>query len=244
MRAVRIKCSGARNRYHFGSYKTVLHPYPEHGEFYLYGYGKLLLLPLSCQTEKRDLRGVHAERTGSDERDDQMKETGKRNSWKVYLPMFLAIVLACLAIVSGVLDRQKTWLGLCNSDIHFTEGAVRSTENGDHYGEMTAGPYFQLPPGTYRLRWFIDCDGENAIRLRSDNGAEKFICDSVHPGEFEGEAFFTIRDAADSFQIVTDFCGGTQIQIYDFILDSPVYHDHALTGLLASSGFLHSVVAV
>ena len=181
---------------------------------------------------------MHAKRTGSDERDDQMKETGKRNSWKVYLPMFLAIVLACLAIVSGVLDRQKTWLGLCNSDIHFTEGAVRSTENGDHYGEMTAGPYFQLPPGTYRLRWFIDCDGENAIRLRSDNGAEiEPGVIPVHPGEFEGEAFFTIRDAADSFQIVTDFCGGTQIQIYDFILDSPVYHDHALTGLLAAVAF-------
>ena len=95
-----------------------------------------------------------------------------------------------------------------------------------------------LPPGTYRLRWFIDCDGENAIRLRSDNGAEiEPGVIPVHPGEFEGEAFFTIRDAADSFQIVTDFCGGTQIQIYDFILDSPVYHDHALTGLLAAVAF-------
>lgn len=167
-----------------------------------------------------------------------MKEIGMRKPWKAYLPMFIAIGLACLAIVSGALDRQKTWLGLCNSDVYFTDGAARSTENGDHYGEMTAGPYFQLPPGTYRLRWFIDCDGENAIRLRSENGAEiEPSVIPVHPGEFEGAAFFTIRDAADRFQIVTDFRGGTQIQIYDFILDSPVYHDHALTCLLAAVAF-------
>lgn len=167
-----------------------------------------------------------------------MKETGIRKPWKAYLPMILVIGLACLATVSGVLDRQKTWLGLCNSDIYFTEGAARATENGDHYGEMTAGPYFQLPPGTYRLRWFIECDGENVLRLRSDNGVEiEPSVIPVHPGEFEGEAFFTIRDAADRFQIVTDFCGGTQIQIYDFILDSPVYHDYALTCLLAMAAF-------
>ena len=170
--------------------------------------------------------------------EEKMKSMDKRKSLKKWLPIFLVIAMTVLLILSGRLDRRKTWLGLCSSDIHFTEKSARMIENGDHYGEMTSGPYFHLPAGTYRLRWFIECDGENYIRLRSDNEAGFEPGDiPVYPGEFEGEAFFTIKNAAANFQIVTDFCSGSQIVIYDFILDSPFYHDHALSVLMLAAAF-------
>ncbi|MBQ9007995.1 MAG: hypothetical protein IJ088_01510, partial [Clostridia bacterium] len=169
---------------------------------------------------------------------DQMTGTDKQRRWKLWGPIIFVLAMACLVVVSGVLDRQKTWLGLGNTDVQYTEKPTRNLQDGDSYGEMTYGPYYHLPAGTYRLRWFIECDGVNRLRLVTANNVQIIPEElEVQPDVFEGEAFFTLKEAADSFQIVADFCGGTQIQIYDFILDSPVYHDYALTCLLLAVAF-------
>ena len=71
----------------------------------------------------------------------------------------MALLLCCavmyiLLCLSGLLDKQKIWQGV-PVDYPQQKQALSLAE-GDAYGIMTAGPYYELPAGTYRLKWQIE----------------------------------------------------------------------------------------
>ncbi|MBR5301224.1 MAG: hypothetical protein IKU38_00130 [Clostridia bacterium] len=145
----------------------------------------------------------------------------------------MALLLCCavmyiLLCLSGLLDKQKIWQGV-PVDYPQQKQALSLAE-GDAYGIMTAGPYYELPAGTYRLKWQIEGDGVNAVRLIDTNEVEispaRF---ETVPGAFEGEAVFELKDTVHNFVIQVDFCDGTWISVHNFRLYSPVYTDHYIS---------------
>ena len=149
---------------------------------------------------------------------------------KTWLPVLLAALLVVLVFATGVLDRQKTWPEMVYLNLRFPQGTSLSARGGEGYGVMNTGPGFDLPVGTYRLKWIIDTDGENRIRLRAQNGARIVPEElTVSPGMWGEEAYFTVLDPADGVQIQTVFESGTAIDAIDFRLYSPMYRDSAFT---------------
>lgn len=144
--------------------------------------------------------------------------------------VLLLICLALIAVIfaTGILNKQKTW-----PDVQLDyrdEKPSFSTEAGDTYGTVASGPYYDLPEGTYRLKWQMEGDGENAIVITCSNGVE--ITPSVlHtvPGEWQGEAFFEIKGPAHNVSFNIEFREGTWLKLYNFRLYSPEYTDHAFT---------------
>ena len=153
-------------------------------------------------------------------------------------PVLLCFFI-CLAVgMTGVLDRYRLWPDMCDEDITFTDKAERKLSEGDTYGIMTEGPRYNLPAGTYRLKWIIDCDGVNTIHLRSNNNAH-FSPDhfDVLPGRENSDLWFTVKEAVDDFQIEVEFCSGESIHIWDFRMYSQKYHDHFITLLIVCAAF-------
>lgn len=149
---------------------------------------------------------------------------------KTWLPIAIAALIAALAFATGRLDKQQTWVEMAYQYFDFPSGASLTSQDGSGYGVMNTGPGFNLPAGTYRLRWIIEGDGENRILLSAANGAR--ITPSVlktSPEQRTDEAEFTILDAADGFSIQTEFADGTFIDVIDFRLYSPMYRDHAFS---------------
>ena len=144
--------------------------------------------------------------------------------------LLLCIVLIAAVFLSGVLDRQKVWPEMVWSGLTFPNGPSRNTAQGDAYGVINSGPGFTLPAGTYRLKWMIEADGDNQIRITAGNGAE--IAPSqimTSKDRVTDEYTFEIRDAAEKVQISVLFESGTRINVLDMRLYSPMYRDHAFT---------------
>ena len=151
-----------------------------------------------------------------------------------------AALLACAAAIAvifatGVLNRGKVW-----ANIALEGDCSLSLEQGDAYGTVGGGPYYDLPAGEYRLRWRLDADGENIIRFVSSNDTEIVPPQAVtDPGLWEDEITFTLKDAAHNFSIFVDFTSGTRMQLDDLRLYSPEYTDGAwLAALLLAGGWL------
>ena len=146
----------------------------------------------------------------------------------------LCVALIVLIFVSGVLDRQKTWVDMPYTLLSFENGRMLSTERGDDYGVMNAGPGLDLPAGEYRLKWIIAADGDNVIRITSENGAKitpvRLQLSAEKPAL---EAYFTIEEAAQGVGFEVSFEDGTRIDVQDMRLYSPMYRDHAFTFALA-----------
>ena len=77
------------------------------------------------------------------------------------------VLLYILLCLTGLLDKQKIWQGV---PVEYMQGRQRlSLESGDAYCTVTGGPYTELPAGVYRLKWQIEGDGVNAVRLSDTN---------------------------------------------------------------------------
>ena len=137
------------------------------------------------------------------------------------------LILAVLLFITGPFDRAKVWADLTDPDdveeVHFDRGSAVTAENG--YGIISRGPYFNLQPGKYMLRWRADGDGENSLRLKCQKGR-------IEPCEFplpvqeqSGEISFEIKEPVSGFEIEIEFTQGTHLEIYDLRLYSPRYRD-------------------
>ena len=141
-----------------------------------------------------------------------------------------ALLLMAAVFAAGVLDTQKTWADLPYTLLSFESGRARSTENGGAYGVMNKGPGLDLPAGEYRLKWLVEADGDNVIRITSKNGAP--ITPDVLQLSAEKpalEAYFTVEEAAQGVDFEVSFEDGTRIDVQDMRLYSPMYKDHAFT---------------
>ena len=147
--------------------------------------------------------------------------------WGVWL---IALLLIAIVFATGVLDRQKVWEDMPYLLMRFEEGLQRDTQAGGAYGAMNDGPGFDLPAGTYRLKWAISGDGDNRLVITTQNGAQAVPGEIPLPaGETAGEAVFTLENAAQGVDIVVMFEKGTHIDVADMRLYSPQYRDHAFT---------------
>ena len=133
---------------------------------------------------------------------------------KSFSALALCVALIVLIVVSGVLDRQKTWVDMPYTLLSFENGRMLSTERGDDYGVMNAGPGLDLPAGEYRLKWIIAADGDNVIRITSENGAKitpvRLQLSAEKPAL---EAYFTIEEAAQGVGFEVSFEDGTRIDV-------------------------------
>lgn len=149
---------------------------------------------------------------------------------KALVSLALCVALIVLVFVSGVLDRQKTWEDLPYTLLQFDRGRTLDSAQGDAYGVMNAGPGLTLPAGQYRLKWSVDGDGDNLIRISCGNGA------AISPQEIAvpansgmSESMITLEQAAENVQIQVEFASGTRIDVLDMRLYSPFYRDGAFT---------------
>lgn len=95
---------------------------------------------------------------------------------------------------------------------------------------MATGPYMDLPAGRYRIKWWIEADGDNRIRLSCSNDAQITPSEIVIPaGEAQGEAWFDIEEPTHSFSVNVDFLTGTHMTVHSIRLYTPFYKDHAYT---------------
>lgn len=141
-----------------------------------------------------------------------------------------ALLLAAAVFALGILDTQKTWADLPYTLLSFEQGRARSTESGDAYGVMNKGPGLDLPAGEYRLKWNVEADGDNVIRITSRNGAPIVPAEiALSAAEPASEAYFTIEEAAQGVGLEVSFEDGTRIDVQDMRLYSPMYRDHAFT---------------
>lgn len=158
-----------------------------------------------------------------------MKKEGKR----IAVVWLIAAVLAVMLCVTGLPGKQKVWTDLPYGLMHF-DSLRRDVAAGDAYGVMNGGPGLTLPAGEYCVKWVIEADGDNRLRIETTNGVLAEPSEiALKAGETWGEASFVLREAASDVQICVVFEGGTKIDVIDMTLYSPMYTDHALT-----SGFL------
>ena len=141
-----------------------------------------------------------------------------------------ALLLAAAVFALGILDTQKTWADLPYTLLSFEQGRTLSTENGDAYGVMNQGPGLDLPAGEYRLKWNVEADGDNVIRITSRNGTPIAPAEiALSAAEPASEAYFTVEEAAQGVGLEVSFEDGTRIDVQDMRLYSPMYRDHAFT---------------
>ncbi len=143
--------------------------------------------------------------------------------------VWAACLLAVIAVfATGVLNRGKIWPDV---PLDFADArSERRIGDGDAYGVMSGGPYYDLMPGVYRIKWQIDGDGDNRIHLQCSNDAQivPAVIDT-QAGVFEDEAVFEVKEPAHSFSIAVEFASGTQMQVYNIRLYTPEYTDHAFS---------------
>lgn len=140
----------------------------------------------------------------------------------------LCAVVIALLFMTGILDKQKTWTELKQE---YTGGDnLWRVEDGDAYGTVATGPYFDLPVGTYRIKWQIEGDGENRIVLSNSNDAavtpDEFI---IYPDKWQDEAWFEIKEHTHSLSVNVQFASGSWMQLHNIRLYSPMYTDNAWT---------------
>ena len=171
-----------------------------------------------------------------------MKQSGRRLTGAGVL---LLVCLALIAVIfaTGVLNKQKVWADLPYGLMHF-DSLRRDTAAGDAYGMMNDGPGLTLPAGGYRVKWVIESDGDNRLRITTANGVAAEPGEILlKAGETWGEAEFVLSEAAEDVQLHVIFEGGTQINVVDMSLYSPMYADHALTAglMLLAAALLYAL---
>jgi len=157
-----------------------------------------------------------------------MLEAKRKSRLLEWSSLLICVLLIAAVSLSGVLNRPKIWPDV---QLEYTDGKKAfSVQDGDAYGVIANGPYYDLPVGTYRIKWQMHADGDNEIRLSSSNDA-RIVPSVIHTtaGKWEDEAYFEILDPTHSFSINLEFTSGTRIEPINFRLYSPEYTDHAWT---------------
>ena len=156
---------------------------------------------------------------------------------KALCALALCLLLIAAVFLLGLGGAQKTWEDLPYTLLEFEGGRAIDLAQGGSYGEMNRGPGLTLPAGEYRLKWAIDGDGDNVIRITSGNGAAANPAEiPVTAGSGEGSCLFTLDRAAENVQIRVDFASGTRIDVRDMRLYSPMYRDGAFAFALLAAG--------
>ncbi|MGN0773385.1 MAG: hypothetical protein ACI4MP_06285 [Candidatus Ventricola sp.] len=154
----------------------------------------------------------------------------RKKSGATILAMWaLCAVVIAAVFATGVLNKQKVWTDV---QLDYTGGSQQEwrIENGDEYGYVGSGPYYNLPVGTYRVKWQIDGDGANRMVLSSANDARITPAEiTIEPGKWEDEAWFEIKDPTHSFFIHLEFASGSFMRVDNIRLYSPFYTDSAFT---------------
>ena len=161
----------------------------------------------------------------------------RRKTYRVWGPVFAAAVLVLLVFVTGVLDKQRVFEDMEYNQISFKENRrSRSLDAGDRYGLLNEGATgLNLPAGTYRLRYWIDGDGENRLRFSCGNNAAVSPAEVTVPaGEGWNEVEFTLQEACVNLRLDIDFVSGTYMDVVNLRMYSPFYNDHAWTLLFAA----------
>lgn len=152
-----------------------------------------------------------------------MKQRGKECLLCAACALMVALLFA-----TGVLNQQKVWPDL---QLRYAQDKTAwRTGEGDAYGVVSSGPYLNLSPGRYRIKWRMDGDGANRIRLQSTNDATitPAVIETV-PGKWEDEAWFELEDPAHSFSVEIEFCEGTELEVHTVRLYSPEYTDRTFS---------------
>ncbi len=149
----------------------------------------------------------------------------------------LAVLALCLFVfLSGLGSREKVWEDMTYTALRFPQGTQRSLADGGSYGEMNEGPGLVLPAGTYRVKWRVQSDGDNELRL---SGLYGLNCDTqaipLPAGQEAGEASFTLREATAGLQLTFAFQAGTFMDVQELRLYSPRYRDGAFGFLVAAA---------
>lgn len=145
-------------------------------------------------------------------------------------PVIFAAILTVIVFAGNLFGKLRTWADMCDTEISFLNGRELNLDNGDSYGIMTMGPWYNLPAGKYRLKWIIDCDDVNEVHLITQNQA-RIVPDTfkVNPDHSDSDIYFELLDAAAHLEIKVDFKAGTKINVLDFRMYSPKYRDNQLT---------------
>lgn len=166
------------------------------------------------------------------------KALGKdtRRALAIWLPVLGAALLCAAVFASGILDTHAARGNVPSWDMAL-ERYVYSLENGDSYGIIPSeGPGYQLPAGTYRVRWTVAGDGDNYLHLSTANGSAVEPASVLLPaGQGGGEFEFTLADACDELILRFEFASGTCMDIQDLRFYFPAYRDHAFTLLFAAA---------
>lgn len=153
----------------------------------------------------------------------------RRPALRAGMVYLLCALVVAAAFATGALDRGKTWTNLHVNGMNMREGKTAfSAAEGDDYGMLNYGPYLNLAPGDYTLKWHIFADGDNQIRLISDNNA--LVEPNVIPLKADeplGETTFTVRETTSRLSIAVDFLSGTYIELHDVRVYTPGYNDGA-----------------
>lgn len=150
-----------------------------------------------------------------------MKRTACRGKNKWLLVTALMVLCVFALWVSGFGSSLRTWERLEMNGLDFGDAPNKTftLEEGVQYGELNKGPKFSLPAGRYQLKWAMQMDGENHIRIRSGNGARIEPAEmTLVPDQWTTYAEFTLLDDAENLEIVICFEEGTFLAIHDFEL--------------------------
>ena len=128
-----------------------------------------------------------------------------------WLPV-IALVLTVAVLWIGMNGRgQRVWENLQDSRLQFPSGLERS---GDAYGVMNIGPALSIGGGRYMLKWDIETDADNVIRITTTNRAAIAPDEMViTAGQPQGCAQFTSLDEIYDLQIVVDYQAGSLIRV-------------------------------
>ena len=114
--------------------------------------------------------------------------------------VWIICALAVAAVfATGVLNRQKVW-----TDVQLTGADDAQREwrlaDSDAYGRVGSGPYYDLPAGTYRIKWQIEGDGENRMVLSCSNDAQITPAEIVIRDAFGGSVAYVPGQAVAASQ--------------------------------------------
>ena len=152
----------------------------------------------------------------------------RRRTWECAAVLLAAALLWAL-FGTARFDSRKIWADV---PLDTQDGKTRFSAAEDSRGVKSAGPYYDLPAGEYRLKWRIDSDGENAIRLSSSNGAR--IEPDVLPvaaGSWEGEGVFRVLDPVHNLSVGVEFLDGETMTVRGLRLYAPPCKDRAFAVL-------------
>lgn len=145
-------------------------------------------------------------------------------------PMLAALLLIALVWIAGVGKAPWVFEELHQNYLTFRLGAKSFYADSDGHGVLSSGPNFSLPAGTYKLRWRIETDENNAFRITTGNNARVEPSEiAIEANSWDMEAEFEILDHAEDVQIQVVFENGQQLRIHNIELCTPEYTDGTWT---------------